>query len=109
MKVYAAKKEMIYLNGTSEVSVLECFFTEQLWWLLLAVNSVNQRQHILKVYAAEKETIYLNGTSKVSILEHFFYRTPMVAASGSKHCKPMKTYTESLCYRKRNDSPEQDF
>ena len=35
------------------------------WWLLLAVNSVNQWKHTLKVYAAEKEMIYLNITSKV--------------------------------------------
>ena len=33
-----------------------------------------------------------------------YFRTPflqntstLMAASGSKHCKPMKTYTESLC------------
>ena len=38
-----------------------------LWWLLLAVNSVNQWKHTLKVYAAEKEIIYLNGSSKVSV------------------------------------------
>ena len=53
--------------------------------------------------------IYLNGTSKVNVLERFFYRTPMKAASGSKQCKPMKTYTESLCYRERNDLPERYF
>ena len=41
--------------------------TPLLWWLLLAVNSVNQWKHTLKVYAAEKEMIYLNGTSKVSV------------------------------------------
>ena len=41
--------------------------TSLLWWLLLAVNSVNQWKHTLKVYATEKEMIYLNGTSKVSV------------------------------------------
>ena len=29
----------------------------------------------------------------------------LVAASGSKQCKPMKTYTERLCCRERNDIP----
>ena len=38
--------------------------TPLLWWLLLAVNSVNQWKH---VYAAEKEMIYLNGASKVGV------------------------------------------
>ena len=28
---------------------------------------------------------------------------------GSKQCKPMKTYTESLCCRERNDIPEWYF
>ena len=41
--------------------------TSLIWWLLLAVNIVNQWKHTLKVYAAEKEMIYLNGTFKVSI------------------------------------------
>ena len=41
--------------------------TPLLWWLLLAINNVNQWKHTLKVYAAEKEIIYLNGTSKVSV------------------------------------------
>ena len=45
-----------------------CFHrTSLLWWLLLAVNSVNQLKHTLKVYAAEKGMIYLNATSKVSV------------------------------------------
>ena len=30
-------------------------------------------------------------------------------ASGSKQCKPMKTYTESLCCRERNDISERYF
>ena len=33
----------------------------------------------------------------------------LMAASGSKQCKPMKTYTESLCCRERNDIPERCF
>ena len=33
----------------------------------------------------------------------------MMAASGSKQCKPMKTYTESLCCQERNDIPERFF
>ena len=33
----------------------------------------------------------------------------LVAASGSKQCKPMKTYTERLCCRERNDIPERYF
>ena len=33
----------------------------------------------------------------------------LMAASGSKQCKPMKTYTESLCCQERNDIPEQYF
>ena len=33
----------------------------------------------------------------------------LMAASGSKQCKPMKTYTESLCCRERNDIPERYF
>ena len=33
----------------------------------------------------------------------------LVAASGSKQCKPMKTYTESLCCRERNNIPERYF
>ena len=41
--------------------------TPLLWWLLLAINSVNQWKHTLKFYAAEKEMIYLNGSSKVSV------------------------------------------
>ena len=32
----------------------------------------------------------------------------LVAASGSKQCKPMKTYTESLCWE-RSDIPERYF
>ena len=31
----------------------------------------------------------------------------LMAASGSKQCKPIKIYTESLCCRERNDIPEQ--
>ena len=57
-------------------------------------------------------------------LQHSFFpmeftkslRTPflqnsfaLMAASGSKQCKPMKTYTESLCCRERNDIPERYF
>ena len=30
----------------------------------------------------------------------------LMAASGNKQCKPMKTYTEILCCRERNDIPE---
>ena len=33
----------------------------------------------------------------------------LVAASASKHCEPMKTYTESLCCRERNDILKRDF
>ena len=33
----------------------------------------------------------------------------LVAASGSKQCKPMKIYTESLCCRERNDISERYF
>ena len=33
----------------------------------------------------------------------------LMTASGSKQCKPMQTYTESLCCRKRNDIPEWYF
>ena len=33
----------------------------------------------------------------------------LMAASGSKQCKPMKTYTESLCCRERNNIPERYF
>ena len=43
------------------------FCTEHLWWLVLAVNSVNQLKHTLNVYTAEKEMIYLNDTSKASV------------------------------------------
>ena len=45
-----------------------------------------------------------------------FLRTPflqntstLVAASGCKQCKPMKTYTESLSCQGRNDTPERYF
>ena len=33
----------------------------------------------------------------------------VVAASGSKQCKPMKTYTESLCCLEKDDIPELYF
>ena len=33
----------------------------------------------------------------------------LMTASGSKQCKPMKTYTESLCCREGNDIPERYF
>ena len=33
----------------------------------------------------------------------------LMAASGSKQCKPMKTYTESSCCRERNDIPERYY
>ena len=33
----------------------------------------------------------------------------LMAASASKQFKPMKTYTESLCCRERNDKPEWYF
>ena len=33
----------------------------------------------------------------------------MIAASGSKNCKPMKTHTESLCCLERNNIPERYF
>ena len=43
-----------------------------------------------------------------------FLRTPflentstLVATSGSKQCKPEKTYTKNLCCQERNDIPEQ--
>ena len=42
-------------------------------------------------------TLFLQNTS-----------TP-VAASGSKQSKPMKTYSESLCCREKNDIPERYF
>ena len=45
-----------------------------------------------------------------------FLKTPLlhntstlVAASSTKQCKPVKTYTESLCFRERNDVPERCF
>ena len=45
-----------------------------------------------------------------------FLKTPvlhntstLVTASGSKQCKPVKMYTESLCCRERNDVPERYF
>ena len=45
-----------------------------------------------------------------------FLKTPflhntstLVAASGTKQCKPVKTYTERLCCRERNDVPERYF
>ena len=31
--------------------------------------------------------------------------SPPMAASSNKQCKPMKTYTESLCCPERNDIP----
>ena len=33
----------------------------------------------------------------------------LMAASGSKQCKLMKTYAENLCCRERNDIPERYF
>ena len=33
----------------------------------------------------------------------------LMAAFGSKQCKPMKTYTASLCCRERNDTTERYF
>ena len=38
--------------------------TPLLWWLLLAVNSLNQWKNTLKVYAAEKE---MKDASKVNV------------------------------------------
>ena len=47
--------------------------TSLTWWLLLAVNSVNQLKHTLKVYAVEKEMVYLAGTSKVSVFRYIVF------------------------------------
>ena len=40
----------------------------------------------------------------------FLQNTPtLMAAPGSNQCRPMKTYTESLCCPERNDIPERYF
>ena len=45
-----------------------------------------------------------------SLRTAFLQDTPTrVAASGSKQCKPMKTYTTVLSSPKRNDVPERYF
>ena len=41
-----------------------------------------------------------------SVLKNTF---TLVATSGSKQCKPVKTYTKSLCCRERNDIPKRYF
>ena len=56
-----------------------------------------QKVFSYEIYEIFKNTFFLQNTST------------LMAASGSKQCKPMKTYTESLCCRERNDIPERYF
>ena len=46
-----------------------------------------------------------------NLQEHIFLQntTTLMAASGSKQCKPMKTHTEVYPAENRNDIPEWDF
>ena len=53
-----------------------------------------------------KETLTFMKSLRTPFLKN---TSTLMTASGSKQCKPMKTYTESLYCQERNDIPERYF